>query len=432
MTATREAPVLGAGEKFRLILGDSREKLAALPENSVDAVVTDPPYELGFMGKSWDAQGIAYSADVWGAALRVLKPGGHLLAFGGSRTYHRIACAIEDSGFEIRDCIMWIYGSGFPKSLDVSKAIDKQRHDRAQVLQVTAWVREMRDRAGVTNAHIDAAFGFNGMAGHWTTSGSQPLVPTLDQWARLMDVLGVNEVPPEIQALADLNGMKGQPGAAWFQREVVGERIKSHDGGIFDRHVTSGMFRSGRHIVRDTLPATEKSARWHGWGTALKPAHEPVVIARKALAGTVADNVLRWATGAVNVDGCRVGERWPANVIHDGSDEVLAAFPAVNDGSAASFFYCAKASKADRDAGNIHPTVKPTDLMRYLCRLVTPPGGIVLDPFTGSGSTGKAALLEGFRFVGIERESEYIRIAQARIGGAMKFKTPDLFTGAAR
>jgi len=366
-----------------IIEGDSRHILATLAESSIDSVVTDPPYALlsinkrfansmrtesteltaagpyyrtgkGFMGKKWDTGETAFDPLFWREVLRVLKPGGHLLAFGGTRSYHRLAVAVEDAGFEIRDQIGWLYGSGFPKS---------------------------------------------------------------------------------------------------------------HNQG-------------------------------NGWGTALKPAWEPIVLARKPLIGTVAANVLGHGTGAINIDGCRIetsenlnggaysgnirqraertsvdtldgsvplsrlnrgiGDysqptgRWPANVIHDGSEEVLAAFPEApgqmakaaeggdrrkdqnvygamargsngaepreDSGSAARFFYCAKASKADREDGNTHPTVKPTALMRYLCRLVTPKGGTVLDPFMGSGSTGKAAALEGFNFIGIEREAEYAAIARARLG----------------
>lgn len=385
--------------------GDCLDVLKTLPDCSVDAVVTDPPYHLtqvsrgghartnnpdsphgrhrigdkGFMGKQWDGGDIAHRVELWAECLRVLKPGGHLLSFAATRTHHRMACAIEDAGFEIRDMIAWLYGSGFPKS---------------------------RNLAG----------------------------------------------------------------------------------------------------------------NWQGWGTALKPALEPITFARKPLIGTVAANVLAHGTGALNIDGCRVpsgpdhaekcasvvglnsnrngavygewsGERtdsfneagrWPANLIHDGSDEVVALFPdsagsggsipnvkitgygsgigtgqsayfggerkkvSAGTGSAARFFYCAKASRSDRNegltdpgpqfahgstlrdaenlgsdrAGNNHPTVKPTNLMRYLCRLVTPPHGVVLDPFMGSGSTGKAAVLEGFNFIGIEREAEYLQIAQARIAAA--------------
>jgi len=374
----------GTTMSHQILLGDCRDRLKEIPDNSIDSIVTDPPYELGFMGKSWDASGVAYDVAVWQECLRVLKPGGHLLSFGGSRTYHRMACAIEDAGFQIRDQIMWVYGSGFPKSLNVGK----------------------------------------------------------------------------------------------------------QDG----------------------------CEEWNGWGTALKPAHEPIVLARKPLDGTVANNVLKHGVGGINIDGCRVGNeggtakgtfpnqesngiygdglngaceikqldagRFPANFVHDGSDEVLKLFPQTSKrvsrvgkvggqnglfenghdpdhlgfwygdgGSAARFFYCAKASKKDRNEGldefpevsvgtlnmrtdshaerngettapakNHHPTVKPTDLMRYLCRLITPPNGTVLDPFTGSGSTGKAAVLEGFSFIGVEQSEEYIAIAEARIQSAEEDK----------
>ena len=373
---------------YDLRSGDCVEIMRSLPANSVDSIVTDPPYELGFMGKSWDSTGIAYSVRMWDEALRVLKPGGHLLAFSGSRTYHRMACAIEDAGFEIRDQIMWVYGSGFPKSMDVSKAIDKQ--------------------AGV-------------------------------------------------------------------EREVIGS-IQTNVG------MQGGNFTAGSQTgsVSITTPTTDKAKQWEGWGTALKPAHEPIVMARKPLIGTVATNVIIHGTGALNIDGSRISTdevftnlpnrawvntngqsyaesghnhrdgsntqaieklntlgRWPANFIHDGLDEDWARF-----------FYCAKASKKDRNAGlngfderrpdnrtetgmgtfaekgvakqsNHHPTVKPTDLMRYLVKLVTPPNGTVLDPFTGSGSTGKAAILEGFNFIGCELDPDYLAIADARIKHAI-------------
>jgi site-specific DNA-methyltransferase (adenine-specific) len=349
--------------------------MATFDANSVDAIVTDPPYGLSFMGKGWD-HGVP-GVEFWTEALRVAKPGAHLLAFGGTRTYHRLACAIEDAGWEIRDCVMWVYGSGFPKSHDVSKAIDKAAGAEREVVGFSQQ-QQQRTPAINTNSYGD---------------------------------------------------FKGQSGDI-------------------------------------TFPATDAARKWQGWGTALKPAWEPIIVARKPLCGTVAENVLTHGTGGINVDGCRVGThdiscdldydcscgaagegRWPANVIHDGSRDVIDQFPRTaigsrkagrylvaagqgrfgefgegqmpeivgDSGSAARFFYCAKASKADRDADNKHPTVKPTDLMRYLCRLVTPPGGIVLDPFAGSGSTGKGATLEGFRFIGIEREAEYVEIARARI-----------------
>lgn len=389
----------------QVLHGDCRSELELLPDNSIDSIVTDPPYELGFMGKSWDASGIAYDQRVWVQCLRVLKPGGHMLAFSGSRTYHRMVCAIEDAGFEIRDQIMWVYGSGFPKSLNISKAIDK---------------------------------------------------------------------------------------AAGAEREVIGQKLHARKGvASAEERTAIGAGAFGEARMGDiTAPATDEAKQWDGWGTALKPAYEPIVMARKPLVGTVANNVLTHGTGGINIDGCRVdfvseGDRnesttknqhkdfgtkpmtnnnvygdysmmqpanynptgrFPANFIHDGSDEVLELFPDSKAGkprddrgtggiwsesmgvpcgpqygdigSAARFFYCAKASKKDRNDGatNNHPTVKPTELMRYLVRLVTPPNGTVLDPFTGSGSTGKAAVLEGFSFIGIEQSAEYVEIAKARIG----------------
>jgi len=476
---------------WRVLEGDCVDVLRGMEDASVDAIVTDPPYGLGFMGQTWDRPWAVTAearvgfegregnltlpshrdnrnancrrcggrqrganrcrcetplwdrvpaqdmrdfqawCEVWAReALRVLKPGGHLLAFGGTRTYHRLACALEDAGFEIRDCLAWIYGSGFPKSLDVSKAID--RHFGAE--------REI--------------------------VGEQP-----DRWTQKGSVLFAT----------------GQP------RETV--------------PITGA-------------PATPEAAQWQGWGTALKPAHEPVVVARKPLAGSVAENVLEHGTGALNIDACRLepgeggsrdGEasadrtydgiggdqkfamkpgvrggaaegRWPANVALDpesaamldeqsgtltsgggplnrnadkfrttygefkGGDEPADALYG-DTGGASRFFYCAKASTAERNAGlddfplrerpawssgtqnpgsfqegntgptrNIHPTVKPIGLMRWLVRLVTPPGGLVLDPFAGSGTTGIAAVLEGFEFVGVERDPEYARIARARVG----------------
>lgn len=372
-------------DNYQLHSGDCLELLATLPDNSVDSIVTDPPYGLSFMGKKWDYD--VPKVEIWEECLRVLKPGGHLLAFAGTRTQHRMAVRIEDAGFEIRDMIAWVYGSGFPKSLDVSKAIDK---------------------------------------------------------------------------------------AAGADREVIGKDKNWGASKAENGKSAYGDYAGGWDI---TAPATEAAKQWQGWGTALKPALEPITVARKPLVGTVAQNVLEHGTGAINVDGCRVGTdggtakgnppkaeskgiyghgingacdildigkgRWPANLIHDGSEEVTEL---LND--SARFFYCAKTSKKDRDEGlesfseaktndgrkvdadnafqrgatlrkNIHPTVKPTDLMRYLCRLVTPKGGLVLDPFTGSGSTGKAAMLEGFRFIGAEMNPEYVAIAKARIESAI-------------
>lgn len=383
-----------------------------LPDCSVDAILTDPPYELGFMGHAWDRTGIAYDVAMWREALRVLKPGGHMLAFSGSRTYHRMTCAIEDAGFEVRDSIMWVYGSGFPKSLDISKAIDK--------------------------------------------------------------IFGA-------------------------ERQVVGQQFRAATG----RDEGYGFGES----FDITAPATLAAQLWEGWGTGLKPAHEPICLARKPMgADTVAANILAHGVGGINIDGCRVPidpvadasqlrtmsvsqhdgadgwgmnttranpaarvlgmeGRWPSNVIHDGSAEVLALFPETSgakgavrgteaspasvgqvgnyrervaslpprgdSGTAARFFqqcqwtqedlerallfYCAKASKREKGQGNTHPTVKPVALGRYLARLICPPGGMLLDIFAGSGSFGISAKLEGFDFMGFEKDPESTDVANARI-----------------
>jgi len=466
-----------------LYLGDCMESLRKMPDNSVDSIVTDPPYGLSFMGKKWDYD--VPSVEIWAECLRVLKPGGHLLAFAGTRTQHRMAVRIEDAGFEIRDMIAWVYGSGFPKSMDVSKAIDKMDaadEQQQRRLAFTAWVRSQ----GVTSRQIDEATGTN-MGGHYTTAASQPAIMTREHLEQCRHLF--RKVPEWVEKEADIRSVESRNMA---EREVVGQKTSGiSNKSEADRH-TIGASKSV--VVDITAPATDAARQWQGWGTALKPALEPITVARKPLAGTVAANVLEWGTGAINVDGCRVpteqdddihaknphtvnkgsneicrafskdwscpaydpsAGRWPANLIHDGSEEVLAAFPEAkgqqgrssdsqrtrantygelsdnskeytprgDTGSAARFFYCAKASKRDRNASNasnIHPTVKPTDLMAYLCRLVTPPGGTVLDPFMGSGSTGKAAMREGFRFIGCELSPEYMTIARARIEEACK------------
>ena len=448
--------------------------LRVLGDNSVDSIVTDPPYGLSFMGKKWDYD--VPSVEIWAECLRVLKPGGHLLAFAGTRTQHRMAVRIEDAGFEIRDMIAWVYGSGFPKSLDVSKAIDKldatEEQERRR-LAFTAWVRSQ----GVTSRQIDEATSTN-MGGHYTTAASQPAIMTREHLEACRHLF--REVPQWVEQEADNRTVESEN---FKRREVVGRSAGGLGAGNFTAEkIGAGGYGFGTEFDL-TLAHTEAARQWQGWGTALKPALEPITVARKPLVGTVAANVLEHGTGALNIDGCRVpaekatgwggggsalyegglsrdggdarlqdSGRWPANLIHDGSEEVLAGFPeskaggivsgkepsktgtancygeyervpfAGHDdtGSAARFFYCAKASKSDRGEGNNHPTVKPTDLMRYLCRLVTPPGGLVLDPFTGSGSTGKAAKLEGFRFIGFELSEEYVAIARARIDEAVK------------
>ena len=418
-------PTLFHDGRVALFAGDCLDVLDDMPENSIDSVVTDAPYHLtsvvkqfgkkgsapaqfgtdgayarasrGFMGKTWDGGDIAFRPETWAKVMRVLKPGGYLVAFGGTRTYHRVACAIEDAGFEIRDALMWHYGQGFPKSRDISKDIDKAAGAQREKIAIGAPVKRMIPGADQSKSD-----------GSWIKD----------------------------------NGREYQPGIQ--------------------------------------LPVTEAAKQWGGWGTALKPATEIIALARKPLSErTVAANVLRWGVGALNIDACRIlsGDdltrecrgmassvnegwrrpwmenaekkvfgstlgRWPANVCHSGEDEVVAMFPNAgggfgqrggsrkseygfggtmetvgygNSGSAARFFYCAKASAKDR-CGSKHPTVKPIALMQWLVRLVTPPGGTVLDCFAGSGTTAHAALLEGFSAVLVEREDEYLADIEQRMG----------------
>ena len=434
------------GNSYKLYQGNMLDMLDVIEPNSIDSIVTDPPYELNFMGKGWDRSGIAFQAETWNKCLQVLKPGGYLLAFGGSRTYHRIACAIEDAGFEIRDTIMWLYGSGFPKSLNIANSLEG---------------REL--------------FGSANKADY-----------------------------------KKLDGVKGVTSLGF-------NRKNAEDGWRPNNY-------NGQETTLKANITTDLAKKWQGWGTALKPSFEPIIVARKPFAGSLVDNVIKYGVGGINIDECRVafnGDKWktqksgsssrayqseetttagglceanelgrfPANTIltYDDTDfdEVCGGMPETSsqktnsplldirgnnynnshknldiayergyndEGSAARYFYCAKASKKDRDEGlaefdeivdcdrnpeaysadtafnrsanarkNTHPTVKPVDLMEYLIRLVTPNGGTVLDPFNGSGSTGKAVMwenrerLKNYKYVGIELTPEYLPISRARI-----------------
>jgi len=424
-------------EHATVYFGSNLDVLPTLEDNSVDSIVTDPPYELGFMGKKWDSSGIAYNVELWKECLRVLKPGGHLLSFSGSRTYHRMTVAIEDSGFEIRDMISWISNKTFPKSLDVSKAIDKQRNDKLEVISVVKKMKQALEFSGKSRSELDKIFGTKNVAQHWFSTDSDPRIVPADKWIIVKEWLKLDDsLDAEVWRL---NGRKGKPGEAWSQREVIDERNvpKGHSFASEKYGKETGVKK-----IQETISATPEAEKWQGWGTGLKPTVEPIVMARKPLNGTVAANVLEYGTGALNIDGSRIGVeeikintfdngakpfgdavgepytskksigRWPANAI---IDDVVAE--ALGDNS--KFFYVPKASKVDRNEGldkeNNHPTVKPTALMSYLVKLVTPPNGIVLDPFTGSGSTGKAAILEGFQFVGIELTEDYWPIIKGRL-----------------
>ena len=415
-----------------LMLGNCLDRLKDLDDNSVDSIVTDPPYGIDFMGKKWDYD--VPSTEIWEQALRVLKPGGYLLAFAGTRTQHRMAVRIEDAGFEIRDMIAWVYGSGFPKSHNISKAIDKMAGAEREVIS------EKKTNSG-------------GMA-HISKTNAEH-----------------------------------------------GFRPNAYTGNSDDK--------TAQNVIQVTAPTTDEAKQWEGWGTALKPALEPITVARKPLEEkTVAANVLKYGTGAINIDESRIATnhdvepdarlcgngsyktggmavnvygkfagteitsseqgRFPANLIHDGSEEVTELFPHTksgklthnqqknggfaaktenpiygrgsqtggtneyesNEGSAARFFYVPKTTKKDRNDGaenNNHPTVKPTDLMRYLVTMVTPVGGTTLDPFMGSGSTGRGAKLGGFNFIGIELDPDYLEIAKARIDAIKEESTLEEF-----
>ena len=448
---------------------ECREAMRQMDSDSVDAVVTDPPYAISFMGSGWDsfgkptgkestderkAKSMDYAEENKGAprygnshghapdrnenvafqeamtpvfeeALRVAKPGAYLLAFGSPRTFHRLACAIEDAGWEIRDCIMWVYGSGYPKGMNVSKAIDKtggvdpEKSARA--------LKAARERAGMSREDLASAIGCKECSvSDWEDGRSRKsglpreyITPSKKYRDKLIDILGFTD----------------------DERVVIGATTdRRGDGTVY------GIGHSGNVYGG---PVSEFAKKWDGWNTALKPAWEPIIVARKPLDGTVAHNVSEWGVGAMNIDGCRVGTetmvnrpagnkaggnslnmskygmpqdaepitatgRFPANLVHDGSQEVLGLFP----NESGRFFYCAKASKKDRGEGNDHPTVKPNALMRWLVRLVCPQGGMVLDPFMGSGSTGVACMQEGMSFVGVEMNPHYCDIAKARIDAA--------------
>ena len=442
---------------YKILHGSNLDLLPTLADNSIDSIVTDPPYGLGnpdpdyiikaiqlwalgdrshipegkgFMGKSWDA--FVPPPAVWDECMRVLKPGGHLLAFAGTRTYDLMGISIRMAGFEIRDSIGWIYGSGFPKSLDISKAIDKRGGQGATLTkQIGEALRQARENRNISKSQADQIF-CDGTT-NWTwfegrPAGQRP--PTPETFARIC------EQWPELSELAEM--------VAEAEREVIGSKMTGIANKNEKERHTIGASKAIE--VDITAPATPEAKQWEGWGTALKPALEPIVVARKPFKTSVAENVLTYGTGGLNIDGSRIGKetitintfdngakpwgdavgepytsresqgRWPANII---LDEYAAQLLDEQSENTSRFFYVAKASRRDRNEGldkpSNHPTVKPTQLMRYLVKLVTPSNGTVLDPFAGSGSTGKAAILEGFRFIGCELTEDYIPIIQGRL-----------------
>lgn len=436
--------------------GDALRRLPDLDAASIDAVVTDPPYGLGFLGHDWD-HGVP-GEHFWSEILRVTKPGGHLLAFGGTRTHHRLMVAIEDAGWEIRDVVSWMHGQGFPKSMDVGKAIDKvDGRERGEYVALALHIKGCREAAGFSRSEVASWFPqYREVTKNWERTDPNGLrVPTPEDWQILRSRLGVSD---EFLALVE---------RVAAEREVVGRGRGAGNGSV----VGLGSPRSMASEFDITVPSTTSAQQWKGWGTALKPAWEPIILARKPLVGGVASNVLEYGTGALNVDASRVpttdrfgggskmsktgraaallgnggyeaGDGWvpgsssgrfPANVVLSHHEECAATgcHPECPVGlldetaSASRFFYCAKASRRERNAGlpegmrNDHPTVKPVELLRYLVRMVTPPGGLVLDPFMGSGSTGVAAVREGFGFVGIDLNPEYVTLARYRIEAAL-------------
>lgn len=415
-----------------LHLGNSLDILAELPTATVDAVITDPPYEIGIAGQAWDRTGIAYSVALWNECLRVLKPGGHLLAFGAPRTYHRLVCAVEDAGFHVIDQLDWVYTHGKPKGVDLARAIDRHRDDREQTLHVTAWLKNARDQAGWTNAHINRLFGFaaGGQAQHWTTQGVAATIPTRNQWTRLIDAIGADDtlIRPVVE---ELWARKGTVGEAFHQREIVSER--------HERPRDTSLYRGySGHRVKSRA-ASDEARRWEGWNTALKPAHDPIMLARKSTGfHTLSASVIRHGVGGLNTADCRAaGGGWPTNILlgHDCDTgrPCPAGCPVHDLGDAAPSFPVfrleSRTPAAERVTvdGVTHATPKPLNLMRWLVRLVTPPGGRILDPFAGSGTTLLAAVQEGAQATGCELHQPYAEIARHRLNEP---RQPDLFATA--
>jgi DNA modification methylase len=471
-----------------IINGDSAEILKQFEDNSIDAVVTDPPYGIEFLGKEWDQN--TGAIEIWRECLRVLKPGGHLLAFSAARTYHHLATNIESVGFEIRDQIMWIYASGFPKAQDIGKAIDRRGgmvSNHKDTKSLKALLIELFKASGKSNTQINKECGFNA-AGYLRqhdngVDGWGYALPLNDKWHIVKKVLNCSDEYDKYFVSSE--------------RQVVGTK----ESGCFDQNFKSHTIGARSRTVDITQPATEQANHWHGWKTALKPAHEPIVMARKPMRGSTIDNVLRHGVGALNIDATRIataesikGARasmqtgaphFQGTDTNTADNEVVwrqneqGRYPSNVLGEIADYqkyFYCPKVSRRERhrgfehipdrlcgpggddwvraqehqgnnrkdplahiptnpeglldidkgayigtarqqanSVGNNHPTVKPVELMKYLIKLVTPPGSHILDPFSGSGSTGMACKELGRTFTGIDLDPRYCEIARKRI-----------------
>jgi len=428
--------------KYQILPGDNRDTLKTIADNSIDAIVTDPPYGIDFLGKDWDAN--TGALETYQECLRVLKPGGHILAFSAARTYHHLAITLEQAGFEIRDQIMWIYSSGFPKSQDIGKSIDRQSGQaahKAELAEVKTILKQLYSDSGKSTAEISRECGFNA-GGYLKTDfkdrGWANNLPRDDKWLILKSVLGCGDeyddyfiTTPQIK---------------------VGEKLS----GCFSDEQRYTIGASGASVVDITQSQTQDGQKWSGWGTQLKPAHEPIALARKPIRLSIARNCQTHGVGALNIDATRIPhtdnliggvgnkathKNFSAEnqdkesteiVIWEGNEQ--GRFPANVIGEIPlyqKYFYCPKVSRSERHIDGVvennHPTVKPIELMKYLIRLITPPDGHVLDPFTGSGSTGCAAVELGMEYTGCELDPAYVDIAHKRIQAWNQLTNPTTF-----
>lgn len=450
---------------FQTFNGDSLVILKTIPSNSVDSLVTDPPAGIGLLGLDWDKDKggrlswIRWMSDIMTECHRILKPGAHGFVWAIPRTSHWTASALEDAGFQVKDVITHLFGSGFPKSVALDKAIDRAKYTNTDDLfRATAWIRSRRDELGLTNKQLDEIAGVKGGACHWTAlpPNGQPHIPTKERWEKLEPILA-----PIPEWFTQMIKPSHALGDNWFKRSVVGEYTKDAGG------VGGFSFKNTHHLKTEAV--SEQSVKWQGWGTALKPASEHWILVQKPISEhNLAANVLKYQVGGINIDGSRIpvagkipstsnlnfkdggfiweaqersktsiytqhpDGRFPSNILVTRSNEADCPAKLMNDQSErevevsqyfknfkpeAPFYYCKKPDPSEKNEFNTHPTVKPIRLMRYLAKMITPPEGLVLDPFMGSGTTGVAALYEKFQFIGIEKDENYFEIANRRLKG---------------